>query len=411
MEISNPSAAVARRAFLTVALCCLVAAMEGIDLQAPGLTVPILGPLFKMSAVDKGWFLSISTFGLMAGAAVGGRLSDRIGRKWVLILAAALFGLFSTATAFATSAHMLLLARLMTGVGLGGALPNVIALTAENVSYAKRHTAVGFLYASLPAGGGLAGLITALTARPDQWPVIYLVGGIVPLAAVPLLAIALPGRTPAPPAAAETATPIAARGILTALFGEGRAARTLLLWVGFFCALLILYLLLGWLPSLMISRGLTRPQASTVQMAFNLCGALGSIVTGLALDRGRRPITITAVFASTALALGYLASVPAEVGLAVLAGALAGACMGGCQSTLYSLAPSCYPDAVRGTGVGSTLAVGRFGSACGPLLAGFLVGAGRSPAQVLMALIPIIAISAIAAVLVSILASKPADAS
>src|SRR5579862_5142814 len=108
METSNPSAAAGRRAILTVVLCCLVAAMEGVDLQAPGLTVPVLGPLFKMSPADKGWFLSVSTFGLMAGAVIGGRLSDRIGRKGVLVLACGLFGVFSTATAFAASAHMLM---------------------------------------------------------------------------------------------------------------------------------------------------------------------------------------------------------------------------------------------------------------------------------------------------------------
>jgi AAHS family 3-hydroxyphenylpropionic acid transporter len=364
--------------------------------------------LFKMSPADKGWFLSISTFGLMIGAAVGGRLSDRIGRKWVLILSAVLFGLFSTLTAFATSAHMLMAARLLTGVGLGGALPNVIALTAENVSYARRHTAVGFLYASMPAGGGLASLITAVAARPDQWPVVYLVGGLVPLLATPLLAFALPNRKPAP-AAVEGASPAPATpGVFKALFAEGRTLRTLLLWAGFFTALLIMYLLLGWLPSLMVSRGLSRPQASTVQMAFNWCGALGSILTGFMLDRGRRAITVAAIFGLTGLALVYLAGVPAEIGQAILAGALVGATVSGCQTVLYSLAPSCYPAAVRGTGVGFGVAVGRLGSALGPILAGFLVGAGRSPSQVLMALIPIITVAAIAAVLVSILAQKAA---
>ena len=381
--------------------------MEGIDLQAPGLTVPILGPLFKMSPADKGWFLSISTFGLMIGAAIGGRLSDRIGRKWVLILSAVLFGLCSTATAFATSAQSLMVARLLTGIGLGGALPNVIALTAESVSFAKRHTAVGFLYASMPAGGGLASLIAAFAARPDQWPVIYLVGGIAPLVVAPLLIWALPNVKPRP--VGEAGRPQSSPNVLAALFGEGRAVRTVLLWIGFFAALLIMYLLLGWLPSLMVSRGLTRPQASTVQMAFNWFGALGSIATGLALDRGRRAITVMVVFGATALALAYLAGVPAQIELAIVAGALVGATISGCQTVLYSLAPSCYPAAVRGTGVGFAVAVGRLGSAFGPILAGFLVGAGRSPAQVLMALIPIITVAAVAAVLVSMLAQKTAD--
>ena len=403
MPTQNGTTVTPGRALLTVALCCVVAMMEGIDLQAPGLTVPVLGKLFNMSPNDKGLFLSMSTFGLMIGAAIGGRLSDLIGRKWVLILSATLFGLFSLATAAATSGQMLLILRFATGVGLGGALPNVIALAAENVGLDKRHTAIGFLYASMPTGGGGASLISTFASAPSQWPVVYLVGGIAPLLVVPLLIFILPNTKPA----ARTAESAPNIGVFHALFGEGRAVRTLLLWFGFFLALMIMYLLLGWLPSLMRGRGLTGAQASAVQVAFNWVGALGSITTGLLLDRGRKTITVAVVFAATAAALAYLAGIPGEFGLALIAGALVGATISGTQAVLYSLAPSCYPTEVRGTGVGFAVAVGRFGSAAGPILAGVLIGAGRSSEQVVMYLVPIIAVAAVAAILVAIMA-KPA---
>ena len=388
--------AAADRGFLIVALCCLVAMMEGIDLQAPGLTAPVLGPLFKMTAADKGWFLSMSTFGLMAGAAIGGRLSDLLGRKGVLVLSVSLFGMFSLATAASSSAPMLMAMRFLTGVGLGGTLPNLIALAAETVSFDKRHTAIGFLYASMPFGGGSASLISALASGPSQWPIIYLVGGIAPLLVIPLLMAALPNRKPA-----EGKVLAAPGGVLSALFGEGRATRTLLLWASFFCALLIMYLLLGWLPSLMVSRGLSHAQAFTVQVAFNWFGALGSIATGLVLDRGRRVISTTLVFAATAGALALLAQAPGEFGLALLAAGLVGASISGVQAALYSLAPASYPARLHGTGVGFAVAMGRLGSAAGPLLAGLLVGAGRSAEQVLIMLVPIIAVSALGAILVA----------
>jgi AAHS family 3-hydroxyphenylpropionic acid transporter len=407
MRDASQARASGQGAVLTVALCCLVAMMEGIDLQAPGLTLPVLGPLFKMSAGDKGWFLSISTFGLMIGAALGGRLSDRIGRKWVLIIAAGLFGLFSTATAFSTSAQMLLWARLLTGLGLGGALPNVIAIVAESVSLARRHTAVGFLYASLPAGGGLASLIVAMASGREQWPVVYLVGGVAPLLVIALLVFVLPNRKTA---SAGVGAPAAApdAGVFVALFGEGRALRTLMLWTGFFTALLIMYLLLGWLPSLMVSRGLSRAEASTVQIAFNGFGALASVVTGILLDRGRRQITVVVVFALTAAALAFLAGAPGQFAISVLAGGLVGATISGTQTVLYALAPSCYPMAVRGTGVGFAVAVGRLGSAAGPILAAALVGAGHSPSQVLMALLPIIILSTVTSVATTLTGPKAA---
>jgi AAHS family 3-hydroxyphenylpropionic acid transporter len=404
-------ASAGHRGIVTVVLCCIVAAMEGIDFQAPGLTVPVLGPLFHMSPGDTGLFLSMSIFGLLAGAAVGGRLSDRIGRKWVLIVSVALFGLFSIGTALSTSAEMLLLTRLLVGVGLGGALPNVIALTAENISFERRHTAVGALYASLPAGGGLASLTVAIASARDQWPVVYLVGGFAPLALLPLLALVLPNTRPGQTKTVEHTTDASTPSISRALFGERRALRTLLLWAGFFTGMLSVFLLLGWLPSLMVGRGLSRPQASTVQLAFNWFGALGSVITGLVLDRGRRAWTVALVFALAAAALAYLAGAPAVFGLSLLAGALIGATISGTQAVLYSLAPSCYPTRVRGTGVGFAVAVGRMGSAAGPLLAGLLIGAGRSSSEVVMALMPILVVSAAASILVALMTPKTAATS
>ena len=388
---------------LTVALCCLVAMMEGVDLQAPGLTVPALGALFHMSPGDKGLFLSMSTFGLMAGAAIGGWLSDRVGRKAVLVVSAGLFGIFTVATAFSTSAEMLMIMRLLTGLGLGGALPNVVALTSETVGAGRKHTAIGILYACMPTGGGAASLLSAVMPS-SQWQAVYLLGGIGPLILVPLLIFVLPNRKPAPEAAQ-------ARGpLLQALFGGGRAANTLLIWLAFFTSLLIMYILLGWTTTLMLSRGLSHAEASTVQIWFNWVGALGSALTGWLLDRGRRPITTVAAYVLTIAALAYLAVAPGQLAASIFAGAAIGATISGVQAVLYSLAPSCYPTAVRGTGVGCAVAMGRFGSAVGPILAGYLLGAGRSPSQVVMSLVPILLVSAVACVIVSLRAASKSQA-
>jgi MFS transporter, AAHS family, 3-hydroxyphenylpropionic acid transporter len=365
------------------------------DLQAPGLTLPILGPLFIMSPGDRGLFLSMSTFGLIFGAAVGGRMSDRIGRKPVLIASVTLFGLFTVATTFSSGVAWLFATRFLTGIGLGGALPNVIALVSECVTLERRSTAVGFLYASLPVGGATASLVTAVASAKDQWGLVYLLGGIAPLLTVPLLIMVLP-RSPV-----SEHSPKSGSGIVSALFGDKRARLTLLVWAGFFFALLTMYLLLGWLPSLMVRRGLSRSEASTVQLAFNVFGALGSVLTGFLLDRERRTFTVVSIFALALLAIATLAMIPAEFSLALMAGGLIGATVSGCQTVMYALAPSCYPTPVRGTGVGAAVAVGRLGSAAGPLLAGILLGSGRSPTEVLTALLPLLFASGIAATLVS----------
>jgi AAHS family 3-hydroxyphenylpropionic acid transporter len=269
----------------------------------------------------------------------------------------------------------------------------VIALVTEYVGTERRSTAIGFLYASLPCGGALASVIATLTSAEDQWRIVYLVGGIAPLVLVPLLALVLENRGPVTSSTKRTPT----SGVVGALFGERRAFRTLVLWASFFLALLTMYLLLGWLPSFMGSRGLTRPQASMVQIAFNACGALGSILTGFILDTGKRSVAVVLVFAGALACVGFLIGVPAAFALAVLAGGLVGATVSGTQTILYDLAPACYPSEVRGTGVGFAVAAGRLGSAVGPILAGALIGLGFAPAQILLCLMPILALSGLGA--------------
>jgi AAHS family 3-hydroxyphenylpropionic acid transporter len=379
---------------------------EGVDLQAPGVTLPVLGPLFGLSAGEgggylagflsqKSLFLSMSTFGLMLGAVIGGRASDLVGRKWVTVASVAVFGLMSILTAHSTSADMLLWLRFLTGVGLGGAMPNLIAIVAENVSPERRSTAVGFLYASLPTGGALVSLFAFAFANAEHWPYIYYLGGIVPLLAIPGLVFGVPNRLPVH----ETSAAAGPRpGVAEALFGGRRAAVTVALWLGFFFALIAMYILLGWLPSLLVGKGLSRPDASIVQVGFNVFGAVGSVLTGFLIDRPRRGLAVALVFLSAIVSLGILAGAPAALAVSFVVGSLVGCTVSGTQTILYAIAPSCYPTQVRGTGVGFAVAVGRFGSAMGPLLAGAMLGGGASGTRVLGALVPVMIVSGVAAV-------------
>jgi AAHS family 3-hydroxyphenylpropionic acid transporter len=177
------------------------------------------------------------------------------------------------------------------------------------------------------------------------------------------------------------------------LLGDGRAACTLPLWFGFFLALLTMYLLLNWLPTLLVSRGMSRADASLVQLSFNLLGALGSICTGLLMDKIPLRTVVIAAFVSAALCLLLLANVTPELTAALAVGGLVGITMSATQALLYSLAPGVYPTEIRGTGVGSAVAVGRIGSAVGPLLAGALLTSGRTPQEVLLMLVPVMLVA------------------
>ncbi|TFZ56810.1 3-(3-hydroxy-phenyl)propionate transporter MhpT [Methylorubrum sp. Q1] len=387
-----------RAGALTVGLCCLVTLIEGFDLQSAGVVAPRLVSIFNLTPGQLGLFFSASTMGLLIGAAFGGRLSDRVGRKKSLIVSVALFGLMSIFTGLANSFEVLLLARLLTGVGLGAALPNLIALVAESTAPERRASAVALLYAGLPAGGALASLFTLVGAESHHWSTIFITGGVAPLLVVPLIWAWLPHSSTA--SAKQGGGRV--RSVPTALFGEGRAATTLILWLAFVLGLLVLYLLLNWLPSLVIARGMSRADASWVQFVFNLGSALGSTATGLLMDRWGKAATAALVFSASVAALILIAFVPSNLSALVFAGFFLGVALAGTQAVLYALAPSCYPADVLGTGVGAAVSMGRFGSVLGPMLAGTLVGAGRSDVEVLVALIPILMISGGAATILSL---------
>ena len=242
--------AIARRVTL---FCFLVALCEGIDLQAAGVAAGGLSREFLPTAAQKGLFFSASTFGLFVGAVFGGWLADRIGRKRVLVGSIAVFGVFSLLTPLAGSMDALTLARLLTGLGLGGALPNLIAFAAESSPLARRGGSIATMYIGMPFGGAIASLIILVVAV-THWRVVFVVGGALPLALVPLMALFLP-ESPALAGRVRSAVNTHTADALRELFGVGRVGRTLLLWLACFLALLTLYVMLSWLPTLLEGRG------------------------------------------------------------------------------------------------------------------------------------------------------------
>ncbi len=384
-ETIMTSATHARGGTRALTLVFLAAIIEGFDLQAAGVAAPKLVPAFELVPDQMGLFFSAATFGLVFGALGGGVIADRWGRRTGLALSLAVFGLFSIGTAFAGTFEHLVLMRFLTGVGLGGALPNLIAIAAESVSPERRGRAVAFMYAGVPLGGALASLV-AMMGLHDDWRSIFVVGGILPLLLIlPLLTWMAPFRV--------TQTGKGSTRRRDVLLASGALAQTLLLWTAFFFGLVVVYLLLNWLPQILVSLGFTRDTASLVQIVFNIGGSLGAILGGRFLDSRRPALSAALCFGGLMLAIALLAMVPAgNVAAALLTGAFVGATLIGVQALLYGIAPQCYPLEVRGVGVGLAVSVGRFGSIAGPLFAGWLLASGMGPQQLLYALLPIAAL-------------------
>ncbi|MDQ0464739.1 AAHS family 3-hydroxyphenylpropionic acid transporter [Caulobacter ginsengisoli] len=387
---------------LVIGLCLLASMLEGFDIQSMGVAGPSLAKALALSKSQMAWAFSASLFGLMGGAAGGGWLADRLGRRPVLIAATLIFGLFSLATAAAQTYPLLVAARVLTGLGLGGAMPMLIAIAAERASASRRTFMVTLIAAGMPLGGALVGLLARSSLGAD-WRMIFVVGGLAPIAIAPALWWWMP-ETLVKPAAADPPR----QNALKVLFAPERLPTTLLLWIGYTATALVLHLFLNWLPTLLIARGFDKNEAALVSMLFNLGGAAGSLLIGLSIDRlgGRWPLTV--VFLALAGVIQALAG--ATVGLAptALMGFVAGGLLVGGQFGLYGIGPHYYALPVRGRGVGAAVAAGRLGSALGPLAAGQLLTAGASAGQVTAATVPIVLLAGLAALLLSFF-GKPQD--
>jgi MFS transporter, AAHS family, 3-hydroxyphenylpropionic acid transporter len=386
-------------------LCALAALCEGIDLQAAGVAAAGIGSEFRPNPEQLGTFFSGSTFGLFFGALIGGRLADAVGRKSVLVASVGVFGLFGLLTPCAWDLPSLSAVRVLTGLGLGGALPNLIALVSESSPEHRRSASVALVYAGMPFGGGVISLISLLLPVA-HWRWIFIVGGVLPLLLAPAMAGALPESTAfralqSLGMAAGGVEPMPRRGSLLGVFADRRALGTLLLWVSFFLGLLMLYLLLNWLPTLLVGSGFTRTQASLAQIGFNIGGALAAWLIGLLLESRARNPSVVVIFVALPILLVLLAQAPLQLGTLLLIVFLLGCAVMASQAYLYSAAPLVYPTSIRGIGVGAAIAMGRIGSIVGPKLGGMLKAAGHSSSQLLMDLLPIVIAGSIAALLLT----------
>ena len=376
------------RLMQTVGLCFLVALMEGLDLQAAGIAAVGIAQAFSLDKMQMGWIFSAGILGLLPGALFGGMLADRHGRKKVLLGSVVLFGLFSIVTALAWDFHSLVFARFMTGAGLGAALPNLIALTSEAAGPRFRGTAVSLMYCGVPIGAALAAAM-GFSGLTQAWQTIFWVGGVVPLLLVPLLMLRLPESQAFSSQQQEAPAP------LRAIFASGTASSTLLLWLCYFFTLLVVYMLINWLPMLLVDQGFSRSQAAGVMFALQIGAAPGTMMLGALMDK------LSPVKMSLLIYCGMLASLISlgaanSFGMMLAAGFVAGMFATGGQSVLYALAPLFYRTEIRATGVGTAVAVGRLGAMSGPLLAGKMLALGTGTVGVMAASAPGIVLAGVA---------------
>lgn len=381
---------------VAIALCMAVAVLEGFDIQAMGVAMPRLGPEFGLDSDAKGLLFSVNNVGMVLGAAVGGWLADRTGRRPVLLCAVALFGLFTLWISIAKSYEALVGARFLAGLGFGAALPNMMAIAAELSSPTRRAITASLVFCGLPIGGGTVALLTQVFPTEFDWRVWFIIGGALPLVLLPGLRWLLPETLePGQRQAPKDRTPIR-----EALFGGGRTLPTLLLWLTFLPTLLILYLMLNWLPTLVVAKGLDRAVAPQASLAFNWASVAGALAIGWLVDRFGPRWPLTLAYAGLIVSLVALGAATDHEKIVLYSG-LAGFLLLGANYALYGVAPSYYPTRMRATGSGASVAVGRVGSILGPLVAGLMLAGGQSAMSVVQYMAPVAAVAGIAVCVLS----------
>lgn len=380
----------------TLVLAFLFAIIEGFDLQSMGVAAPRMKAEMFLTSAEMGWVFSAAVLGTLPGALIAGRIADSIGRKNILIACILIFGLMSLLTPFVNDYVFLLLVRFLTGLGMGGALPIVITMVSEAVPEKYKATAVSSMYCGMPIGGFFTSIVALSLTADHQWRHIFYIGGIAPLVLVPILFFLLPeSKAYLNKVKIEK---IQKPSMFSVLFAKPRLAITTSLWLSFFGTLLVLTLLQNWLPTLIYGLGLTKQQASYIQMGFNLGGSIGVLILGFMLDRMNKFVIVCTVYTGILVSLIGLAYSSTSLAF-TLSAAGCGMFVIGCQSILYSLAAKYYPTEMRGTGVGAAVAVGRIGAFIGPLFAGYLLSIGQGEIFVIASSIPMILLAAISALI------------
>jgi MFS transporter, AAHS family, 4-hydroxybenzoate transporter len=417
---------------MVAALCALIVLIDGFDTQAIGYVAPAIVRSWHINRAALTPVFSAGLFGLMVGALAFGPVADRFGRKPVLVFCALFFGIMSLLTATADSVKTLTLLRFITGLGLGGAMPNAIALTTEYAPKRARATTVMIMFCGFSLGAALGGVAAASLISHFGWKAVFVLGGIVPILVFPFLAALLPesirylvvqgGRgervaailhridpgAVIPADATFTVEEHKAKGfVVRQLFANGRAAFTVLIWIVFFMSLLDLYFLTNWLPTIISDAGIAVSRAALITAMYQVGGTIGTLLLGRIFDRVSPFMALAFTYLAASVFVLLIGTTGTSIGALVLTVFGAGFCVVGGQIGANALTANSYPTAIRSTGVGWALGIGRIGSIIGPAIAGLLLSLRWPIRQIfLVAAIPVL-IAALASFFISLLRRTP----
>ncbi|MUZ73396.1 MFS transporter [Agrobacterium vitis] len=378
-----------------VALCATLLIVDGYDVFVAGTVLPTLIAEWGLTKPQAGALQAWALFGMMFGALILGQLADRIGRKKGIAISFLLFTVSTLLTGFATSPDQFKIFRFIAGLGCGGLIPNTVALMNEYAPKRLRSTMVALMFSGYSVGGMVAaGLGIGLIPQYGWQPMFF--AAAVPLLLLPLIVWQLPesigfllrqGQQDKakriyaklyPKTALEADDTLvfsetkSTSTSVTELFRHQRALSTLMLWVAFFCCLLLVYLLSSWLPKVLQEAGYAEKASLLSLFSLNFGGMAGAIVGGWLGDRFGLPKVVVGFFIAAAVSIALIGYNPPSTILFLMV-FVAGAATIGTQILLYASVAQLYNLSIRSTGLGWASGVGRIGAIVGPTLGGTLL--------------------------------------
>ncbi len=397
---------------LLVTICAAtILVLDGFDIQIIGFAAPALTQEFGVERKALGPVLAAALLGMALGGFAGGVAGDRFGRRPTLIASLVLLGVATLTAAAAQSLTELTVWRLLTGIGLGGTLPNATALMAEFAPPRWRSQAIAATIVGVPIGGMVGAAIAAEIVPAFGWRMLFVIGAVLPLLLAALMYFVLPesarflttrsqrhrelaallgrilpGRTWTGDEQFILATPVESRSNgLRTLFSPAFLRDTLGAWLVFLTNIFSVYAFFNWIAVVLTSVGLDLATAVRASLVFNLAGVIGAMVNAWIIARygSRWPLTAMALIA--AAALFWLARLPLggdesrALLPALLAGiAVAGVAINAVQIGMYAVAAHIYPTVCRSSGVGWALGVGRLGGILSSFAGALLLAQGSS---------------------------------
>ncbi|MFC3052152.1 MFS transporter [Kordiimonas pumila] len=387
---------------LVYCLCFLTMLIDGFDTQAISFAAPYIQKEFGGDHAALGLIFGAGLFGGLIGGFSLGPVGDYIGRKPLLIGSLTVIVVGSIITAYTSMPESMALIRFVTGIGLGGAIPSVIALSAEYAPPQKRSTIVAFVFSGFPIGAIVGAMIGSVIMPIWGWSMLFIVGGVAPMILLFAIVFFLPEsinilkrkpnkelklkhiqeklgpwyNTISKPA--SEAPHGNSKVSITQLFTEGRAYGTLIIWGLCFLSLLTVYCIVSWLPTLINATGLPIETAVMTVGIMNIGSVFGNIFLARIADK-RPPYNTTALFYGIGACFIATIELATTSSLLVFAiGLFAGVFSIGAQMSVTAIIARFYPATIRSTGVGWAFAAGRIGGVAGPVIAGFFLAAGVS---------------------------------